>query len=68
MKPTPGLEPGTPSLRGKECVSDRVPRWAVEGNKVLHDARTAGDSLGQAKPQMVTVMYVVSTSRTTKTT
>ena len=68
MKPTPGLEPGTPSLREKENVSRRVPRRAVGDNKVLHAARIAADYSGQARPLKVSAMYVVSTSRTTKTT
>jgi hypothetical protein len=49
-------------------VSGLVPRWAVGGNKVLHDARTAEDYSGQARPPTARVVYVVSTSRTTKTT
>jgi hypothetical protein len=64
-KPTPGLEPGTPSLRGKENLSCRVRLRAVEDNKVLDVVRIAEDSSEQEKPSMVTAMYVVSTSRTT---
>ena len=54
MEPTPGLEPGTPSLRGKESVSSRVRPRAVEVNKVLHVVRIAEDFWGQARPWMVT--------------
>ena len=66
--PTPGLKPGTPSLRGKENASCRVRRRAVEDNKDLHGARIAADYSGPARPPKASVMYVVSTSRTTKTT
>jgi hypothetical protein len=68
LEPTPGLEPGTPSLRGKERVSRRVRRRVIEGAKVLHGARIAEDCSGQEMPPTARAVYVVSTSRTTKRT
>ena len=49
MKPTPGLEPGTPSLRVTAEGGTRVQKRAGEGTKVLLVARIAVDYLGRPR-------------------
>jgi len=69
-KPTPGLEPGTPSLRGIARVDNGVLPCPRGGRKALHVARTAVDYSGRLRTAVDRVMYAESTRAltTTKTT
>jgi integrase len=60
-KPTRGLEPRTPSLRGTAGVGRRVARRAVRGSVVLRAARIAVDCLGRLRTAIVEVMHAEST-------
>ena len=68
-KPTPGLEPGTPSLRGSAGVGRRVRVCPLEGRKALLDAPIAVDCLGRRRAAVARAMYAESTrERMTRTT
>ena len=60
-EPTPGLEPGTPSLRGNARVGSGVQRRAREDRKVLHVAPIAVDCLRHPRTALVSLMYAEST-------
>jgi len=68
-KPTRGLEPRTPSLRGSAGVGSGVHRREREGTKVLLAARTAADCSGRRQTAKAGPMFAESTRGvTTKAT
>ena len=67
MKPTRGLEPRTPSLRGSAGTETGVHRRALRYVKVLHGAHIAVDSSVPLPTGLDRLMYAEST-RTRETT
>ncbi len=61
MKPTRGLEPRTPSLRGIARVGRGVRPCPLGGKKSLHAARIAVGCLGHRRTVLDRAMYAEST-------